>query len=238
MPKHLLILTPGFPTDESDTTCVPYTQSLVQKLHCEFGWKITVISFQYPHQERNYRWREIEVYSAGGKNYRFPRKLITWRKVWRQIKTIHQQNPVSMIHSFWLGETAFLGKYAGKRLKIPHLCTLMGQDVKKSNPYLKKPFFQSIPLIAVSEFHARLFLENTGHSVANTIPWAINPDDFPAINLSDRNINILGVGGQIKLKNYQLFIKLAKKLIPDFPNLKCVIIGDGPLRSIHQKAYS
>ena len=232
---HLLILTPGFPNDESDTTCVPYIQSLVRQLHEDSGWKISVITFQYPYQEKNYHWYDLEVYSAGGKNLRFPGKLRTWTKVWRKIKAIHKQNPVSIIHSFWLGETALLGKIAEKRLHIPHVCTLMGQDVKKSNVYLKKPFFQSIPLVAVSRFHAITFEKNTGEPVSNIIPLGIHPGNFPPLNLSERKIDILGVGGQIALKNYQLFIHIVKKLVQDFPNLNCVIIGEGPLTSYHQK---
>ena len=59
----------------------------------------------------------------------------------------------------------------------------------------------------------------------------IIPDDFPPLN-NERDIDILGVGGLIPLKNYQLFIRLIKSILPDFPNLKAVIIGEGKERKI------
>ncbi len=47
--KHIVILTPGFPKNEQDTTCIPPLQAYVENftaIHPEI--KMSIISFQYP----------------------------------------------------------------------------------------------------------------------------------------------------------------------------------------------
>ena len=48
-PKTLVILSPGFPKDEADTTCLPAHQVFIKSLNKNFpSLKIIILSFQYP----------------------------------------------------------------------------------------------------------------------------------------------------------------------------------------------
>ncbi|MGB0369237.1 MAG: hypothetical protein ACPGD8_07510 [Flavobacteriales bacterium] len=50
-PKHILILTPGFPENEADDTCMPYLQTYLREASKEeHGLRFTVISLQYPYK--------------------------------------------------------------------------------------------------------------------------------------------------------------------------------------------
>src|SRR5688572_2330226 len=134
--KHIVILTPGFPKNEKDENCVPYLQVFVKYLigH-QTGYQISIIALQYPHYETEYSWNNINVYGCGGHDRKFPRRILTWRKCLKFFKRVHAGKRVDIIHSFWLNECAFLGNYFSKKYNIKHLCTLMGQDVKRPNIY-------------------------------------------------------------------------------------------------------
>ncbi len=67
--KTLIILTPGFPKNEEDTTCVPPQQIFVKALkEAAPGLNIIVLTFQYPFYSKEYLWNGINVISFGNKN--------------------------------------------------------------------------------------------------------------------------------------------------------------------------
>ena len=76
--KHILLLTPGFPRDEADSTCIPPLQLFVKGLaaaHPEAT--LSVITFQYPDRITPFHWHGITVYPAGGGNRRYLGKALT-----------------------------------------------------------------------------------------------------------------------------------------------------------------
>ena len=47
--KRLVILTPGFPKDETDTTCIPFLQDFILELNDQYpSLKIDILAFDYP----------------------------------------------------------------------------------------------------------------------------------------------------------------------------------------------
>ena len=86
--KTVIILTPGFAKDEQDTNCIPTLQQYVSTLsEMRPDIKLHVIAFQYPFKEGHYKWKGIDVYSAGGKGSLYSR-LATWRRVNKELKRI------------------------------------------------------------------------------------------------------------------------------------------------------
>ncbi len=222
---HILYLVPGFPKDENDFNCIPPLQEFLSKFRSEFPLiNISVISFQYPYQHETYNWKGITINPLGGNNLKF-KKPFVWLKAIREAKKIHKTNPVDVVHSLWLGECAMIGNILSKRFGCQHICTLMGQDVKANNRYLKLSESKKIKIIALSENQAQNFLNLTNRAVDEIIHWGI---DDQQINSHERDVDLLGIGSLIPLKNYSLFIKTIAEIVKKKPDLRCKLVGTGP----------
>ena len=57
MNKKILIITPGFPKDENDSSCVPYLQDYILALSNKIGAEnIKVVATQYPFKKNIYNY--------------------------------------------------------------------------------------------------------------------------------------------------------------------------------------
>jgi len=224
----LVILSPGFPANEADTTCMPPMQLFVKTLKeiCP-GLNIIVLSFQYPHITGSYDWFGVTVIAIGGRSKGRLFRAATWINAWRILKKLNRKYRLMGLLSFWFGECAFVGSYFAKLYHLSHFSWILGQDAKKGNKYFNwiKPKGDS--LIALSDFIAREFRKNYKITPLHIIPVGIDTSLFgppPA----KRDIDILGAGSLIPLKRYDLFIGSIGVLKESFPDIKAVICGKGP----------
>jgi glycosyltransferase involved in cell wall biosynthesis len=223
--KHLLLITPGFPKAEDDFNCIPPLQEFLISFNSRFpDINFTVISLHYPYQNKKYHWNGILIISLGGKNGRIKKPLL-WYNVIRKAKKINMINRVDIIHSLWLGECAILGNILSKKFNCPHICTLMGQDVKASNRYLRLSTNEKIRIVALSQNQSNQFFQLTNRKPNEIIHWGIDDQNFKDTN---RDLDLLAVGSLIPLKNYSLFIRLINEIKRTKPNVKCKLVGEGP----------
>jgi glycosyltransferase involved in cell wall biosynthesis len=227
--KHIVLLTPGFPQSESDTTCIPALQIFAAHLSQMQNYTVSVITFHYPATLSKYNWNGIPVYPLGSAS-RLAKPLL-WRKARITLEQIHAENPITAAHSFWLGECALVGHWFSKKHQVKHLTTLMGQDALKNNFYAKLLPLRKLQLITLSAFHQTVFRKNYNIET-NIIPWGINPENYTFS--TEKKIDIIGIGSLIPLKNYDIFLEIVKGLHHEKP-IKVVIIGDGILRDLLQK---
>ena len=224
--NHVLLLTPGFPKDEDDFLCTPPVQDYLLKCKEVFPkTKFSVIAFQYSYKKINYKWNGINVYALGGNNLLL-RKIFVWINAVKSAKSIHNNLPVTSIHSLWFGECALVGYYLSGKLKCHHICTLMGQDVQASNNYLKILNNEKIKIISLSQNQSDEFYKITNRKVDDEIYWGIEDQDYNINN--EQSIDLLAVGSLIQLKNYRLLIKTVAEIVKEFPKLVCKLVGDGP----------
>ncbi|MEP6728265.1 MAG: glycosyltransferase [Bacteroidota bacterium] len=226
--KTLIILTPGFPANESDSTCLPFPQLFVKTLkQLHPSLQIIVFAFQYPFVKSEYEWYGVRVISFNGQNKGKLNHLLIWNAVWNKLNAVVKENNITGVLNFWLGECAFVGKYFAKKYKLRSFTWLLGQDARKANRYfsLIKPVGEN--LIALSDFIAGEFYRNYKIMPANIIPPGINTNDF-SVQPMVRNIDILGAGSLIPLKQYDVFIRMVASLALNRPNIKTVICGKGP----------
>lgn len=227
-PKTLLIITPGFPADEADSTCVPPQQLFVKAIkqqHPDMG--IIVLTLQYPYNAKTYNWHGIPVIAFGGRNRRRILRVFNWMNVWAMLKQLNKEHDIIGVLSFWLGECALIGNQFSKKNNIPHYCWLLGQDARAGNKYIKLAKPKGEWLIALSDGLAAEFEKNYGVLPRHIIPPGIDTRSFgpPA---STRDIDIIGAGSLIPLKQYDLFINVVKQLTVKFPGIKTVVCGKGP----------
>ncbi len=228
--RTLVIITPGFPENEQDTTCLPAIQQFVlacSKLQADLS--VTVVSIQYPFKAGTYRWHGIEVIATGGANAAGWERVVTWIRTYRHLKKATGHNCIGIL-SVWLHESALIGKWFAKIHGFKHFTWLQGQDAKKNNSYVKLIRPKSHELIAISEFNSAELTRNHKIQPAHIIINGIEPALFPEINTGNRKIMVLGTGSLISLKRWSLFIDVIGELAPLFADLHCVIIGEGPER--------
>jgi 1,2-diacylglycerol 3-alpha-glucosyltransferase len=226
--KHIVLLTPGFPADESDDVCMPYLQTYLKeavKRNEEF--KFSVITLQYPYKSKSYLWFGIRVYPCGGRNRPFPFRLYYWQKAVKFLSRIHRDEKIDIVHSLWLSECTYLAQKWTASKGIKHVATAMGQDVLPKNKYLKRINFDSFIIASVSDFQNERLNQTIGRSANCVVPWGI--EELTSLQ-TERNIDVLGVGSLTTLKCYDVFLAVVASVLKDHANIKIVLIGDGPER--------
>ncbi len=226
--KRLVILTPGFPKNEADSTCIPFLQDFILELNEQFpGLKINILAFDYPFNTGMYEWNKNDVVSFNGWKKGNIKRLYKWLLIWRRMKKISSGQNVIGLLSLWCGECAFLGNRFAKKNHILHFCWIQGQDAKTENKYIDRIKPLPAELIAISDFNQKEFEKNHSIRPGHVIPVGIKPPElFDSKEMKD--IDILGVGSLIPLKQYHLFIEIIHKMRQFFPDIKAVLCGKGP----------
>lgn len=226
--KSLIILTPGFPANEEDSACLPWMQNIVRNLCKSYpGLSITVMSLQYPYSKKPYKWEGITVIPFGGANKGGLTKLVLRNKVSRKLNQFYRQKEFAGILSFWYGECARAGHLFAKRKGQVHFCWIAGQDAKKENTFPAKLNIKAENLVAGSDFLRDHFTKNHHVKPGTVIVPGVDPSPF-GDNISVRDIDLLAVGSLIPLKQYEVFIEVARSIATAIPNIKAVLIGKGP----------
>lgn len=228
MPKTLVILTPGFPENEADTTWLPDRQIFVRVLRDTYPTlNVVVLTFQYPYQRGEYWWNGIRVIALGGKGKSgFPRRIV-WLRAWQQLLRLYKEYEVIGLLSFWLDECAFVAHQFAQKHRLKNYAWLLGQDARPGNRYVAGMVTDGSNLIALSDFVVAEFRKNYGVNPQHLVPCGVDAKMF-APRPDHRDIDILGAGSLISLKQYHLLIDVVRLLKKDFPDIKAVICGKGP----------
>lgn len=225
--KTLVILTPGFPESETDSTCLPMQQHFITALQQNYPYlKIIVLSFHYPFYKKKYNWFGIPVISFGGKNQGGLVTYIIRSKVNTALKKINSENKIIAILSFWYGECALAGHRFAEQYRIKHYCWLLGQDARKGNKYVKRAALQAHQLVALSDFLQEEFEKNYGtrplHLITPGVKTLLND-----AAVTNRDIDIIGAGSLIPLKQFDIFLEMIFKIKKQIPAVKAILIGEG-----------
>jgi glycosyltransferase involved in cell wall biosynthesis len=234
-PATLIILTPGFPINESDTTCLPPQQVFVRYLKKTYPQlPIIILAFQYPFTKTSYIWEGIPVIAFGGKQKTGLHRLLLWIRVYRTLKQLRRQYKLLGILSFWFTECALVGKRFARKYGIRHYVWLLGQDARKNNRYVSRERPDANELIALSDFIQDEFEKNYAIRPAHVIPPGIDTAlfDQPVV---DRDIDILCAGSLIALKQYAVAVEVIAALKKTYPSIKAVIAGKGPEKQLLEK---
>ncbi len=228
MRNTLIILTPGFPKDEEDTAWLPDRQIFVRVLNETYpDINIVVLTFQYPSEPAAYSWNGIKVIALGGKNRSGFYRRLTWLRAWRELKKIRAAYDVIGLLSFWMDECAFIADKFAKKFSLKHYCWLLGQDARPGNRYVYYMMPNADNLVALSDFIVDEFKRNYGVAPKYLAPGAIDPSIFKTFT-GERDLDIVGAGSLIELKQYPVFIDIIQALKNDIPQIKAIICGTGP----------
>jgi glycosyltransferase involved in cell wall biosynthesis len=234
-----IILSPGFPESEADSTCLPMQQQFVRALKEMYpGLDIVVLTFQYPYHQKEYRWFEVKVIPFAGRNKGGLQKLLLRNKINSTLKKLYGRFKIAGLFSFWYNECAFIGKRFADKYGVKHYCWILGQDARKGNEYPKLLPPLSNELVALSDFIQNEFERNHGIKPQFVIPPGIDETLFESIP-KEKDIDLLGVGSLIPLKQYDIFLEIVAELKKQMPGMKVLLVGKGPeeekLRSLISK---
>jgi len=99
--ETLVILTPGFPESEADTTCLPMQQQFVRALKDLYAeLEIVVLTFQYPYHQNEYKWFDVKVIPFGGRNRGGLQKLLLRNKINSTLRRLQKESKVAGLLSF------------------------------------------------------------------------------------------------------------------------------------------
>ena len=226
--QAFIILTPGFPESESDSTCLPMQQQFVRalkKMHPEL--EIVVLTFQYPYHQKSYKWFGLTVIPFGGRNKGGLQKFILRNKVNSTLRKVYQEKKIAGLLSFWYNECAYVGKKFADKYGLKHCCWILGQDAKKANKYPRLLPPRPGELVALSDFIQNEFQRNHEIKPASVIPPGV--DETLLSNMQEpKDIDILGVGSLIPLKQYDIFLEIVAEIKKQLPEIKVLLVGKGP----------
>lgn len=226
--KTLVILTPGFAESEADTTCLPAIQMLIKSINqVAPALKVIVIAFHYPFFTATYQWHNNTVICLGGKKARRKLTLLwAWIKVWRRLRALTKTNDVIGLLSCFCTEAALVGRYFGSFSSIQNLIWIQGQDARAINNRVR--FIRPAPgsLVAMSDFLKREFYSNHHINPGHVIPNGVDPSTFPAA-AGPVDIDIIGAGNLIPLKQYDIFIEVISAVKQQIPGINAVHCGKG-----------
>jgi glycosyltransferase involved in cell wall biosynthesis len=223
----LVILTPGFPEGEYDSTCLPFLQSLVKAINRQFSSiEVMIFSFQYPYIKSPYLWNGNVVIPFNGRNRGKVARRLLWLRVWRKLISLRTNHNLAGVFSLWCGETALIGHRFANRSGVPHYCWVLGQEAKAGNKYVDKTEPRAEELIAISDFIADEFFKNYLLKPQHVIPNGIDQSLFEKDSFV-RTIDVLGAGSLIPLKQYEVFIDCIAIIKKSFPKIYSVISGKG-----------
>lgn len=225
--RSLIILTPGFPESEADTTCLPMQQQFIKSLKEIYPQlNIIILSFQYPYFKKKYKWFDSTVISFDGRNKGGLPRLSLRRKLYSTLGEINNENKIIGLLSFWYGECALIGKKFAEKHGFKHYCWILGQDAKKKNKYPRRIQLKPDELIALSDFLQDEFEKNHGTRPEYVIPLGTDTKQFTA-NTKEKDIDILAAGSLIPLKQYDIFLEIVAEIKKQIPVVKAILVGDG-----------
>lgn len=232
--KSIIIVSPGFPKDEAESTCLPYIQMFLKALQKAYpDLQINVVSLQYPFYSGAYNWYSCKVIACGGKNKKSNR-LFTWHKAKRAINTIIKSESVIGIVSMWLTECTYISQNIAAKNNIPLVAWSWGQDVKKENRYIKLLKFNLFKTAVVSPSSKELLSQNHGIKADLILNNGIDIDSIPAYKHTECDVDLLSVGSLNDFKRFDWLVDVVAS--HKDKKIKSIIVGDGPERKrIEQK---
>ena len=220
---HVVIITPVFAVDESDSINVPFLQIYCKEL-LKTNTKLTIIAEQYP-QRGNYSWHGVPVITLKRKTSKAVYKFLRRKRLLNALKTVDKKSPVHVIHNIWFNILGQISEKYALQHRIKHVTSLAGQDVLPSNDYLKQIPGYTGELVCPSLFQ-KLKLQEHYAINPKIVGWGIN--DF-TLERRERTIDLILCGWVNPVKNYPEFLKIVSELHKTNSLKKVVVCGGGPL---------
>ncbi len=139
---------------------------------------------------------------------------------------------IDHLHAHFANQSAAVARIASRCSGIPYSLTAHAKDIfhEAVDPHeLERKLADAAWVVAVSDFNRDFLRHKFGH-VAERVERVYNgldPASFPYRSPHDRGQRIVAVGRLVEKKGFAFLIEACKKLIDEFPDLECDIVGEG-----------
>jgi glycosyltransferase involved in cell wall biosynthesis len=225
----LLIVTPAFPANEQDDTCMPLVQNYLIALrerHPQL--RIAAIATQYPFHHRPYTWNGIEAFPCDGRNQWIRKPLALWRAS-RYFRSMPRPKA---IHALWLSDAALAAVRMTKRAHVPFVLTMLGQDARDNAAYWRVVKSARPTVVALSERQAVAFNAMSGIAPRAIIPFGY-PGPPPPAGATPPSIDVLFCGSMYAVKDPMLFIRTIA-LVNKQRSVRAAMFGFGPQEEVRE----
>ena len=222
--KKLLIISPSFPKDDSESHIIPFLQHVFLAFKEKYkDVDLTIVAIHKPLVEKPYDWNGIKVIPLQGNDVKYPLKIMFLFKAFYTISKLVKMHKYDGILNLWHNEFSVFTQLFDCR----KFTWMLGQDVKRENLYLR--YFKPNPnkIIALSHFNNDVLYQSANIYAHKVIPIAVNENLFPTLHTDKREIDVFGAGFLSPLKNYKLFLEVILELKKAKPNIKAEIAGSG-----------
>jgi len=245
-PLHVLTLTPFFPSDQNEVNGCFVAEPIEQFKQFDVESSVIAVSPIYrPRKQASslpadwVRYPQIPgnlgLSSAG--------KLLYIRLLAR-VQRLHRRKPIDVIHAHAALPCGQAAALLSRRLSIPFVVTVHGLDVFhtcfltgvpavwRKNASLEV-YRAARTVICISGKVQEILKAGTPETRSAIVHNGVNPTLFapsPA-GLQPVALEILIVGNLIRSKGHELVLQALADLRPEFPQLRCRVIGEGPDRA-------
>jgi teichuronic acid biosynthesis glycosyltransferase TuaC len=243
---HILTLTPYYPFAAN-----PVYGSYVSETIAHFsGFNLqsTVVGVSPYHHAR--RW---PIPSAPAAWLRYPQipgnfGLTTagrflYHRLLLRVQELHRHNPIDMIHAHAALPCGHAASLLGDRLQIPFVVTIHGLDVfnacfdpgtaaaKRRANLSSEVYRRADSVICISRTIQNILKERSASQVSSCVIY--NGTDAQLFSPSEGATtldvpSLLVVGNLLRGKGHEVVLKAMAQVAPQFPDLRCTIIGEGP----------
>ena len=244
-PLHVLSLTPFFP-NAANPVYGTYISEPIGRF-AEFNLRSTVIGVSPLHHQRRRPLPEaaaewLRYPTLPGNSGLMTAGLFLYRRALPFIGALHQRDRIDVIHAHAAlpcGHVAFL---LAESLRVPFVVTIHGLDVFNAcfepgtratgrRAKLSREIYGSAAaVICISRAIESILKDGMQRPVSSRVVYnGTDPQMFfpEEEHVSGRAPTILMVGNLLRGKGHEVVLKAMAQIAPQFPSLRCSLIGEG-----------
>lgn len=234
-------LLPGF-SARSDDWAIPVQQNLAREI--AKSHELRIIPMRYPATKTPYSLDGAAVYPIGGGSYtRGIKRLTLWLETLRKVEELHRVQPFDVLHAMWADETGLVAAWAGRRLKIPVVVSVLGGELvgmpelgyglqrSQFSRWVVGRALKGANRVIVPSHYVRQLLSKSGYRIRAEkivpITLGVDAERFTPLDTPGNPRRLIHVASLIPIKDQVTLLK-AVALLDSSVTLE--VIGDGTER--------